>query len=151
MAERDAMTRRRLLALASAVPLGALAGCRESPPLPEGIVVDLRQLGEGQRVVVMRDEEPVELLRRAGEIRARSLWCTHFGCRVRWVEQHGLYHCPCHDGIFDAEGNVVSGPPPRPLRAVPFTLLGDRLVLAPRAPEATRPPPSQREIRVPRA
>ncbi len=44
--------------------------------------------------------------------------CTHLGCAYRWVEDGeggGMFHCPCHDGDFDREGNVVSGPPPRAL------------------------------------
>ena len=41
--------------------------------------------------------------------------CTHLGCRVRWIAERQQFFCPCHDGIYDKQGNVVSGPPPRPL------------------------------------
>jgi menaquinol-cytochrome c reductase iron-sulfur subunit len=41
--------------------------------------------------------------------------CTHLGCRVTWYEDQKHYISPCHDGHFDIMGNVVSGPPPRPL------------------------------------
>jgi len=41
--------------------------------------------------------------------------CTHLGCRVRWVSGKGEFFCPCHNGVFDKRGYVVSGPPPRPL------------------------------------
>jgi Rieske Fe-S protein len=41
--------------------------------------------------------------------------CTHLGCRVRWVDDEGQFFCPCHNGVFDRNGEVVSGPPPRPL------------------------------------
>jgi len=41
--------------------------------------------------------------------------CTHLSCKVHWEEARGAYICPCHDGIFDMLGNVVSGPPPAPL------------------------------------
>lgn len=44
-----------------------------------------------------------------------SNWCTHLSCRVTWQEDLEQYKCPCHDGFFDEEGAVVSGPPPRPL------------------------------------
>ena len=37
------------------------------------------------------------------------------GCRVRWISDENRFFCPCHNGIFDRQGNVVSGPPPRPL------------------------------------
>ena len=46
---------------------------------------------------------------------ALSNICTHLGCRVRWVSDQGKFFCPCHNGVFDKDGNVVSGPPPRPL------------------------------------
>jgi len=41
--------------------------------------------------------------------------CTHLGCRVRWVEDQDGFFCPCHNAIFDRNGDVVQGPPPRPL------------------------------------
>lgn len=50
---------------------------------------------------------------------AMSNVCTHLGCHVRWVEENGQFYCPCHNGIFDRGGNVVSGPPPRPLDRFP--------------------------------
>ncbi len=46
---------------------------------------------------------------------AMSNICTHLGCRVRWVAERGRFYCPCHAGVFDQQGNVVSGPPPRAL------------------------------------
>lgn len=50
---------------------------------------------------------------------AMSNVCTHLGCHVRWIEEREQFYCPCHNGIFDREGNVVSGPPPRPLDRYP--------------------------------
>ena len=41
--------------------------------------------------------------------------CTHLGCRVRWIPDQGKFFCPCHNGIFSKDGNVLGGPPPRPL------------------------------------
>ena len=41
--------------------------------------------------------------------------CTHLGCRVRWIAEREQFFSPCHNGIFDRHGFVVSGPPPRPL------------------------------------
>lgn len=46
---------------------------------------------------------------------AMSNICTHLGCRVRWIPEREQFFSPCHNGIFDKQGNVVSGPPPRPL------------------------------------
>ena len=41
--------------------------------------------------------------------------CTHLGCRVAWNKDSNQYLCPCHDARFGMNGEVVSGPPPRPL------------------------------------
>ena len=46
---------------------------------------------------------------------AMSNICTHLGCRVRWISEQNGFFCPCHNGVFDEQGNVVSGPVPRPL------------------------------------
>ena len=46
---------------------------------------------------------------------ALSNICSHLGCRVRWIPDQGKFYCPCHDGIFNKDGSVVSGPPPRPM------------------------------------
>lgn len=46
---------------------------------------------------------------------AMSNVCTHLGCRVRWIADQEEFFCPCHNGVFDISGNVLSGPPPRPL------------------------------------
>ena len=46
---------------------------------------------------------------------AMSNICTHLGCRIRWIPDQDKFFCPCHNGVFDKDGNVVSGPPPRPL------------------------------------
>lgn len=48
-------------------------------------------------------------------VRVFSDICTHLGCKVTWHPDQGHYISPCHDGHFDLVGNVVSGPPPRPL------------------------------------
>src|SRR5512143_746355 len=45
---------------------------------------------------------------------ALSNICTHLGCRVRWIAEREQFVSPCHNGVFDKHGFVVSGPPPRP-------------------------------------
>lgn len=46
---------------------------------------------------------------------AMSNICTHLGCRVRWISDQQQFFCPCHNAAFDKSGEVVDGPPPRPL------------------------------------
>jgi cytochrome b6-f complex iron-sulfur subunit len=86
------------------------------------VVLDLSELPVGRRVTVLYRRLPVEVRRTDNGIHARSLTCTHMGCTVRWDEGQRLYLCPCHKGIYDADGEVVSGPPPAPLPAVPVSV-----------------------------
>jgi len=43
--------------------------------------------------------------------------CTHLGCLVNWKsgEKGEGFYSPCHGGVFTINGDVVAGPPPRPL------------------------------------
>lgn len=41
--------------------------------------------------------------------------CTHLGCAYSWRTQADQFLCPCHDGLYDRDGRVLGGPPPRPL------------------------------------
>ena len=51
-----------------------------------------------------------------GELHAFGQKCTHLACPVYFERAHQRLECPCHDGAFDAKtGNVLYGPPPRPL------------------------------------
>lgn len=46
---------------------------------------------------------------------AFSAHCTHLGCPVRWMPGANLFLCPCHGGVYYADGSVAAGPPPHPL------------------------------------
>lgn len=41
--------------------------------------------------------------------------CTHVGCPVNWNNGAQRFFSPCHGGVFDRDGRVLAGPPPRPL------------------------------------
>jgi nitrite reductase/ring-hydroxylating ferredoxin subunit len=49
---------------------------------------------------------------------ALSAVCTHLGCVVAWQDQAGEFLCPCHGGRFSADGQVLGGPPPKPLETL---------------------------------
>lgn len=44
------------------------------------------------------------------DVTALSSVCPHLGCQVHWQPQRNRYFCPCHNGVFDAEGRGVAGP-----------------------------------------
>lgn len=60
-----------------------------------------------------------------------ALWhrCTHLGCTVPWRDEEGQFHCPCHSSIFTVQGEVVSGPAPRPLDIFPIEIINEEIVV----------------------
>jgi cytochrome b6-f complex iron-sulfur subunit len=59
------------------------------------------------RVLVLRDSQ--------GKLRATSATCTHEGCTVQYKADESIIWCACHNGRYDLDGRVLSGPPPRAL------------------------------------
>lgn len=58
---------------------------------------------------------------------ALSNICTHLGCRVRWIEDQDQFFCPCHNAVFSKEGDVLAGPPPRPLDRYELKIEDDQI------------------------
>ncbi len=100
--------------------------CRLDEVPPDDILVRVVsfQMRRGPAVedvarVVFVTRDPAE----PGRILALSGECTHLTCPVqkREVEKaapgdEAPLRCPCHGGRFSRTGEVLGGPPPRPLR-----------------------------------
>jgi menaquinol-cytochrome c reductase iron-sulfur subunit len=139
--ERELLTRRRFLNRISLALSGLAAAVVSVPilayllsPLLQPPAEEWRDLGVvdnfriGETVEVAFDE-PSSLpwagqtsrtavwLRRSGErdFTAFGLNCTHLGCPVNWRAGAELFLCPCHGGVYYADGSVAGGPPPRSL------------------------------------
>jgi Rieske Fe-S protein len=59
--------------------------------------------------------------------------CTHSGCDIdTWLAHERSLFCSCHESKFAAidGGKVVDGPAPRPLPALPLTIVDGVLVVA---------------------
>ncbi|MBI4910739.1 MAG: Rieske (2Fe-2S) protein [Acidobacteria bacterium] len=67
------------------------------------------------------------------EWRAFSAVCTHLNCTVQYQESSSQIWCACHNGVYDLNGRVVSGPPPKPLEEYAVKLRGDEVVISKRA------------------
>jgi cytochrome b6-f complex iron-sulfur subunit len=134
-----AVTRRRFLTITfaggAALGLGALAAplARYAYPIVKPEVyervkvatkAELAPLNEGVRFDYQ--EIPSQLIQlESGEYAAYSLVCTHLGCIVKWEAKKADFHCPCHAGKFNPQGEVISGPPPRPLTKLKLAVEGD--------------------------
>ncbi len=60
---------------------------------------------------------------------AFSRVCSHLGCLVDFNRTQNKIICPCHGAIFDLEGNVISGPPPKPLQRLPLRVEGETILV----------------------
>lgn len=80
--------------------------------------------------IVNQEEISVYVLTENGrDYVALSNICTHLGCRVRWIAEQTQFFCPCHNGVFDKDGAVISGPPPRPLDQYQIKVEGNQLYI----------------------
>jgi quinol---cytochrome c reductase iron-sulfur subunit, bacillus type len=96
------------------------------------------------RLVSVRDPSPLAW---AGQTAETALWvrrremsgpqmfqifnvnCTHLGCPVNWQAEARIFLCPCHGGVYYADGTVAGGPPPRPLFEREWQVDGDTLLV----------------------
>jgi nitrite reductase/ring-hydroxylating ferredoxin subunit len=61
----------------------------------------------GARVVIAR----LDSRGTSADFLALSSTCPHLGCQVHWEAVHNRFFCPCHNGVFDAQGKGIGGPP----------------------------------------
>lgn len=107
------------------LPLGSTSKVEPGTPTLFTVAVE-RKTGW----VVNQEKASIYVLTTDGrDFIAMSNICTHLGCRVRWIGDQGTFFCPCHNGVFDAQGAVVSGPPPRPLDRYEVKVEGDKLFI----------------------
>lgn len=55
--------------------------------------------------------------------------CAHLGCPVRWFPQSELFMCPCHGGVYYADGSRAAGPPPHGLFEYPHKIEDGNLMI----------------------
>lgn len=81
------------------------------------------------KVVAVGNKPVIITNPRSAGLQAFSAICTHLGCVVQWNEG-GFIQSPCHDGRFNAQtGDVISGPPPRPLPRYQLVVEGEDVIV----------------------
>jgi Rieske Fe-S protein len=120
--------------LASAVLTAAARAGQRSPAVEvevETKVATVDELPVGGAKVFGYPEagQPCILLRlEADRFVAYAQRCTHLGCPVLYQAAERRLYCPCHQGVFDARsGEVLAGPPPRPLPRIELVRRGEEL------------------------
>jgi len=75
---------------------------------------------------------------------AFSAICTHLKCIVNWNGVGKMFECPCHGAKFNRNGEVLEGPPPRPLDLLKLQIVEEKIVVNFKEPiERKRFEPSQ--------
>ena len=56
--------------------------------------------------------------------------CTHLGCTVQYRSDLEEIWCACHNGHYDLNGDVLSGPPPKPLTEYTVAIKGQEIFVS---------------------
>ena len=89
------------------------------------------QVKSNSGMVFKFGSKPALLIRTPdGELQAFSAVCSHLECTVQYKVDTSQIWCACHNGLYDLSGNVVSGPPPRPLERLVVNQRGDDVVVS---------------------
>ncbi len=105
------------------------SGTREFVDL-NGRTITAEELTEGASRVGLIQGSPAIVFRRNNELLAFSAVCTHFGCTVAYEPADEVFVCPCHGGEYDIEGNVIEGPPPKPLTKLKVQIESGKILLS---------------------
>ncbi len=109
------------------------------PAVPEASVNEVsggkvQDLKPNSGKIVKFGSRPVLLIRiDETEWRAFSAVCTHLNCTVQYQEQRRQIWCACHNGLYDLNGAVISGPPPKALEEYVTHVRGDEVIISRRA------------------
>ena len=95
-----------------------------------GVVeVNAAEITAGKFKIVNYKETPTIVINTADGLFALTAVCTHLGCIVQWDEGGHEIVCPCHGARYDLDGNVKSGPAPKPLTRVKAAMSGDKILV----------------------
>ena len=106
------------------------------PPVVEEVKVSNVKIGAVEDMekdtgkIVKFGNEPVIVIRKqTGEYIAFGAVCTHLDCIVQYRKDYGQIYCACHNGRYDLNGRVASGPPPAPLTKYSVTIKNDEVIV----------------------
>lgn len=104
------------------------------PPAPATIdpnilSIPIAQVPCGKSIITKYRGHPIIVINRQGNIHALSAVCSHLGCIVKWDQLKDELFCPCHMAKYDLNGNVKSGPAPKPLFTLKTNIVNDQIIV----------------------
>jgi len=138
--EKKIISRRKLMGYAwigaAAIVIGELIGGTFAFLWPK------RKEGKGEKIfiagkvndfkvgeVIYFRKEKAYIERLEGGFLSFSAVCPHLRCVVNWNEMLKKFECPCHGAKFNKNGEVLEGPPPRPLDLYKMQIVEEKLVI----------------------
>ena len=93
--------------------------------------IDQYELNSVQRFFDLQGNE-ILVKRSPSGFEAFSSTCPHLGCRVHWVPEQQVFFCPCHRGVFNADGVPISKRSyrPYPMLSLKNTIVFENLLLS---------------------
>ena len=137
---RKPFSRRRFIAYAwigaAAIVIGELIGGtfaflwprRKGPKVETVFIAGKVADFKVDEIVPFRKEKAFILRTKEGFL-AMSAICPHLHCIVNWNELLKKFECPCHGAKFNPNGEVLEGPPPRPLDLYKLQIVEGKLVI----------------------
>lgn len=127
------LTTKSLVSAGALLPLLDACSSQEVAPKSGGFTVDLSNPANSslqkiggvllvQGIFIVRTDQSTYI--------GLSQICTHQGCSVNFVSSAKEFVCPCHGGVFDINGSVVSGPPPSSLSKYAVSVSGNILTVS---------------------
>ncbi|MBA2523413.1 MAG: ubiquinol-cytochrome c reductase iron-sulfur subunit [Solirubrobacterales bacterium] len=96
------------------------------------VITIVQGIGEAGKSTVYVRQGSAELDEDPNSYVAVSTRCAHLGCPVRFVQAAGNFICPCHGGVYGFQGEVIGGPPVRPLDRFQTRVVDDGVEVGPR-------------------
>ena len=152
---QDSISRRRFIAytwiVAAALVVGELiAGTfaflwpRSKRSKVETVFISGKVTDFKVNQVISFRKEKAFVVKAGGGFLAISSVCTHLHCIVNWNEGQKRFECPCHGAKFNEYGEVLEGPPPRPLDLYKVQIAAGNIVIDTVSPiERSKFDPSQ--------
>jgi cytochrome b6-f complex iron-sulfur subunit len=106
------------------------------PPTVEEVKVSNVKIGgvedmekDSGKIIKFGNKPAIVIRKTNGDYIAFSAVCTHLDCIVQYRKDYGQIYCACHNGRYDLNGRVASGPPPAPLQKYAVTIKDNEVIV----------------------
>lgn len=92
-----------------------------------GAVDDMEK--DSGKIIKFGNKPVIVIRKKNGDYVAFSAVCTHLDCIVQFRKDYNQIYCACHNGRYDLNGRVASGPPPAPLQQYAVTIKDSEVIV----------------------